>query len=179
MAPFGSLFLLPFLFVSIFALDRCFFPNGNVARSAASCWDTTRRQTVLCCEIGDLCLSNQICAATNDPSKEFRYYRGACLNSTWTDPGCPNMCRVPDRDDKMVPIHRCRGGKSGNKWYCGDKDRPSDEDCNEIDGDVELPGTQLAMSSSILSGALTNKISWRCCIRHSGHHAGSDTYELS
>ncbi|KAH6617578.1 hypothetical protein F5144DRAFT_498950 [Chaetomium tenue] len=147
MAPFGSLFLLPFLFVSILALDRCFFPNRKVANFAASCWDTTRQQTVLCCQIGDLCLSNKICAATNDPSKEFRYYRGACLDSNWTDPGCPNMCRGPDGDDKIVPMHRCRGGKSDNEWYCG-KDRPSDEDCKEIDGDVALPAGFVAYATA-------------------------------
>lgn len=152
MAPFGSLFLLPFLFVSIFALDPCFFPNGKIANSAASCWDTDGKQTVLCCQMGDLCLSNQICAATNDQSKELRYYRGACLDAKWADPKCPNMCPRLDRDDKIVPIHRCRGDKSGSKWYCGNDNPPDDEDCKMIDGDVDLPRTHLSLPHPNLLG---------------------------
>jgi hypothetical protein len=103
----------------------------------------------LCCQVGDLCLSNQICAATND-RKEFRYYRGACLDSKWTDPKCPNMCARPDRDDEVIPMHRCSGDKSGSKWYCGE-DAPDDEDCKVIDGDVELPRTHLTPSRPMLS----------------------------
>ncbi|KAK3291500.1 uncharacterized protein B0H64DRAFT_330575 [Chaetomium fimeti] len=139
MAPFGSLFLLPFLFVSIFAdPDHCFFPDGTTARFAASCWNGTSGQTVLCCQTGDLCLSNQICAM-KDHSDEFHYYRGACIDSNWTDPGCPDFCPEPAGDDQIVPMHRCSGGKTMRKWYCGNGNRPADLDCKDIDGDVELP----------------------------------------
>ena len=54
------------------------------------------------------------------------------------------MCRVPDRDDKMVPIHRCRGGKSGNSDETTQDDfvfeLSREEFMNYLSEDLELDG---------------------------------------
>ncbi|KAK4244864.1 hypothetical protein C7999DRAFT_16914 [Corynascus novoguineensis] len=162
------LFLLPlFLFSVLAGSDRCFFPNGKPAQSAASCWEADGNQTALCCQFGDLCLNNHVCAVKVDTG-EFSYYRGSCLDSTWSDPNCPHFCDGSDRDRRFVSLHRCSGDVTATKWFCENEDNiPDDRDCSSVDGDVELPA---GLSVYATAGTTLSQIS-----QHSGEHVDTET----
>ncbi|AEO59398.1 hypothetical protein MYCTH_2065208 [Thermothelomyces thermophilus ATCC 42464] len=141
MPSFGFLLLLlPLLFVSGSAdSDSCFFPNGKHAGSSASCWETTGNQTALCCQTGGLCLNNNVCAVKSRTGTSS-YYRGSCIDSTWSNPKCPHFCEGPGRNDGIVLLHRCSGDETATKWFCGnEKSGPDNKDCASVDGDVEIP----------------------------------------
>jgi hypothetical protein len=147
MARLASLLVLPLLFLSAFAdSDRCFFPNGKLANFAAGCWDANGTQMALCCQSGDLCLSNRICASKLETNHgELRYYRGSCLDMSWSDPGCPRYCLERDRIDKVVPMRRCE--EPPTKWFCGNA--PTDDDhCEPAEDDLEVPGMHANIPSS-------------------------------
>lgn len=138
-APFQALFLLPLLF--IFALsdsDRCYFPNGQPS-AGVSCWDANLGQTGLCCEVGDRCINNTLCATHFFGNNIDYYYRGSCIDPTWSDPGCPKFCVDSSQNDRKVPVDRCHDDDNeGTRWYC--KREGSDSSCGPSSGYFELPG---------------------------------------
>ncbi|KAL2178419.1 uncharacterized protein P884DRAFT_291502 [Thermothelomyces heterothallicus CBS 202.75] len=105
------LLLLPLLFVSGSAdSDSCFFPNGKHAGSSASCWETNGNQTALCCQTGDLCLNNNVCAVKSRTGTSS-YYRGSCIDSTWSNPKCPPGSRLADALARRQAARAAWGGQ--------------------------------------------------------------------
>jgi hypothetical protein len=127
MAALGSLLLVTLFFVvALSETDRCYFPNGELGESAARCWDATLGPTSLCCQSGDLCLNNTLCANMNG-GRYTTYYRGSCISSSWSDPGCPKFCDNPFEDDQIVQVLPCSDAQPPTRWGCGG-------DCFELSG---------------------------------------------
>lgn len=138
--------LLLFLISSLFAVSQpsvCYFPNGTLAKTDAMCWNNSHHApTGLCCDQGDQCLSNALCAS--GVGAMLMYYRGSCLDSTWSSPECPNFCVSSEFENKAAPldVYRCADDKTRTQWYCSDNPPPNESaNCSLYDGSFTLPGT--------------------------------------
>jgi hypothetical protein len=83
-----ALIVLAVLHVSLrcaSATNTCYFPAGNIASSYVPCSPTGDGG---CCVSGDMCTSLGYCVSN---SKGY-HYRGACTDSTWFNPSCPDYC---------------------------------------------------------------------------------------
>jgi len=131
MELFGYLFLLLSLLSSTILADAggCYLPNGKSVDLAARCWDAGGGKTGLCCQSGDKCLNNTLCAGQF--AGEPFYYRGYCADASWKHPGCPKFCLGSDQKDHIPAVYRCNGDdkKKQGGWYCGGVGEPRDDDC--------------------------------------------------
>jgi hypothetical protein len=84
----------------------------------------------LCCQSGDLCLNNTLCAFQSGLDY---FYRGSCVSLDWSDPECPNFCVNPSEKNDLVPVYPCMGD---DQWVCGGKRNPTDDSpsCFELSG---------------------------------------------
>jgi hypothetical protein len=129
MTPLSSIVLVTlFLVVAHADTDRCYFPNGELADSAARCWEATLGPTSLCCQLGDLCLNNTLCSS----QAGFDFYRGSCVSSDWSDPGCPHFCLEPFEIDQIVQVFPCSDVEAVGWWGCG-------PDCYDLSSTVSNP----------------------------------------
>lgn len=143
MAPiklfFNSFLLLPLLFLSAFSdPDRCYSPNGEVSKSLVACWHPDHGRTGLCCEPGDLCLNNTLCAKKGIASS-FQYYRGACLDHTWSDPGCPDFCTLDWQNVDTLNVYSCTD-RDGTHWSCDEHATLQDGPCFFDGGSFDIHG---------------------------------------
>ncbi len=67
------------------AASSCYFPNGDVASNYVPCSPTGDGD---CCASGDFCTQWGFCISN---SKGY-HYRGACTDSSWFNPSCPDYC---------------------------------------------------------------------------------------
>lgn len=130
--------LLPF-FAAVDAYDVeyiCHFRNGSQANSktAAVCWDAFLGVAGLCCQPGDLCLANTLCAKPASSS----FYAGFCTEPGWSSIGCLQFCA---QQDVPVSVHRCMDNPA--MWYCSNL---------EIDEPCVNPSMQSALEPFRLSG---------------------------
>ncbi|KAK4151295.1 hypothetical protein C8A00DRAFT_17302 [Chaetomidium leptoderma] len=138
MTLFDALLLLSLLFGSVFSdSGRCYFPDGQLAKFAVGCWDAPVGQTGLCCQSGDQCLNNTLCA-TKFVADEPLYYRGSCLDSTWSNSACPRFCLELSESDRILPVYRCADDDSQTRWYCGGDGGSADDSC--AGGSFDLSG---------------------------------------
>ncbi|KAK4098386.1 hypothetical protein N658DRAFT_518018 [Parathielavia hyrcaniae] len=136
MPPFDFLLLLPFLFSIVVRSElHCYVPNGEETKFAFPCWDASGDPTGLCCELGDMCLNNTLCAYDDGGSDGAYYYRGACISEDWLHQGCPNFCADPGQDKYMVEVSRCphKPWSPWSLWHCGGNSSASDDDLTCID----------------------------------------------
>jgi len=176
MELFGYLFLLLSLLSATILADTggCYLPNGKPVDLAARCWDAGGGQTGLCCQSGDKCLNNTLCAGQF--AGEPFYYRGYCADASWKHPGCPKFCLGSDQKDHVPAVYRCNGSdkKKQEGWYCGGTGEPRDDDCEA--GYFRLSGTRpIALPS--LASVLTvdsnrHGTVWHC--RHETRAAACD-----
>jgi hypothetical protein len=139
MLPLASLLRLSLLFGVVFSdHDRCYAPNGELAESFVSCWDPDLGPTGLCCEPGDQCLNNNLCAKKFIASS-FLFYRGSCLDSTWSDSACPNFCTDSWQADPKVYVYACTD-KDRTLWGCDEHASIKDGPCEFEAESLELPG---------------------------------------
>ena len=68
------------------AEDTCYWPNKDPAPGFTPCGNSSTNARA-CCGKGEPCLSNGLCFS---PAIGV-VYRGACSDSTWPDPACPNL----------------------------------------------------------------------------------------
>ena len=160
-------FFLPFLLFFLFVVvlsdpGRCRLPNGSSPAVAASCG-----QADLCCKSGDLCLINGLCATQGMGGYHF-YYRGACRDPAWEDPGCPRFCRDPGQDDQWLGVYRCPNDDTHRLWYCGGG--PPGNTCEAPGSYFELSGM---WSSPRSVRGLSGGTDWRLDIMDPFATAGS------
>ncbi len=63
----------------------CYSPDKSVAIDNYAC--NLSANVSVCCGVGSICLDNKICQNGND-----QIIRGACTDSTWQSPECPQYC---------------------------------------------------------------------------------------
>jgi len=97
---------------SVAATNSCFFPDANLAPNYVPCSPTGDGA---CCAEGDFCTALGYCISD---SKGY-HYRGACSDSTWGNPSCPNYC-MDDRNGNstMVNVIACNAALSSGTWCC-------------------------------------------------------------
>ncbi|KAL2130048.1 hypothetical protein VTI74DRAFT_6959 [Chaetomium olivicolor] len=111
MARLDFLLFFFLLFIPSFSIsDRCYFLNGREDKNGALCWDKSGIATGLCCEAGHLCLNNTLCAKRDGSL----WYRGSCLDSSWSNPACPRICE--DYDIGIEEVYPC--GSDFTLWVC-------------------------------------------------------------
>jgi hypothetical protein len=152
MLPLASLLRLSLLFGVVFSdHDRCYAPNGELAESFVSCWDPDLGPTGLCCEPGDQCLNNNLCAKKFIASS-FLFYRGSCLDSTWSDPACPNFCTDSWQADPKVYVYACTD-KDRTLWGCDEHASIKDGPCEFEAESLELPGMRQILPLAVREAA--------------------------
>ncbi|CAD6446780.1 298399c0-4dc1-4dcd-b639-38ec0fc36529 [Sclerotinia trifoliorum] len=90
----------------------CYFPDSSIAENFTSCSSTGN---------GDCCLQSDICTNWGDcVSQENGYrYRGACTDSTWEDPSCPDYCLGSSTgNSSRVNVIPCRIADTDGTWCC-------------------------------------------------------------
>jgi hypothetical protein len=70
---------------TVTATNPCFFPNGDLANNFVPC---SPNGDGSCCAESDFCTSLGYCISD---SKGY-HYRGACTDSSWFNPSCPDYC---------------------------------------------------------------------------------------
>ncbi len=175
MELFGCLFfLLSSLFVVVFAdAGGCYLPDGKPVATAARCWDAAGGETGLCCQAGDKCFNNTLCAGQF--GGEPFYYRGYCTDSTWGSPGCPKFCVGSGQKDRTPAVYRCHGNgkKKQGGWYCGVDGEPRGDGCEagyfQLSGTVPIAFPRLAYANGRLEQTTWSHTALRarsqcCCL---------------
>lgn len=88
-------FLLSLNAYAVAAINPCFFPDADLAPNFVPCSPTGDGG---CCAEGDFCTALGYCISES----EGYHYRGACTDSTWGNPSCPDYC-LDDRNGKSSP----------------------------------------------------------------------------
>lgn len=116
-----------------FALAICYYPDGSVSPQDLPRSDGNEDST--CCGPGYVCLSNNVCMATNlVPQVEgvyvSEYTRGSCTGKGWRSVNCPSFC-VNDKSPKFdlvsggMGMARCDNNTSADVYYCIDQNTPN------------------------------------------------------
>ena len=66
---------------------QCFYPNGVVAKDSHPCDLTAEENTCCSSGLGNVCLSNKLCA-----NGDGHVVRGACTDANWLSPACAYYC---------------------------------------------------------------------------------------
>ncbi|TVY32603.1 hypothetical protein LSUB1_G008152 [Lachnellula subtilissima] len=95
------------------ANDSCFFPNGGLASSYTACSSTSAGS---CCLAGDVCTSAGYCVSN---TKGYTY-RGACTDSDWGNPACPDYCLGNTNYGNRSPVKviACNAADDDGTWCC-------------------------------------------------------------
>lgn len=141
------LLLLPVVDLALAESTDCYYPNGKLSRDTAACYSEFLGPTGLCCKPGDLCLNNTLCAM-KFTGNHMSYYRGTCLDATWSNPSCPDFCLGSSRKPQaLVPVFPCEDDETGKQWYCGDHGPPDKKgSCELFHGSFALSRTPSRMS---------------------------------
>ncbi|KAL3426830.1 hypothetical protein PVAG01_00339 [Phlyctema vagabunda] len=93
--------------------STCFYPDGNVAKSFVACSATGDGG---CCLESDFCTGLGYCISN---AKGY-HYRGACTDSTWFNPSCPNYCLADTNSGNTTSVNviACDGAENGGTWCC-------------------------------------------------------------
>lgn len=119
-----SMFLTYLACILPIVSSTCYFPNGNTTNDAA-CNSNSTSST--CCGPGYACLSNNICALTENVNSDIMktspfYVRGGCTDKTWSSKDCPNFCKNATNGDNLgiggMGLGRCDGEGQVNRFYC-------------------------------------------------------------
>lgn len=86
------------LWVGVVSDSRtCYFPDHTEATNFTECNASATESS--CCRNSEACLSNGYCL--QQAGLANRITRGACTDSTFSNPGCPSLCT----DGKMKVTH--------------------------------------------------------------------------
>ncbi|KAL2017934.1 hypothetical protein VTK56DRAFT_1526 [Thermocarpiscus australiensis] len=115
-----SLLLLPLLFAFVISgTNDCYYPNGELAEGTFACrGEFSGTSTGVCCKSGDVCLNNTLCATEVEASGNLVYYRGACLDPTWSSPACPSFCVRSEYEGQIPPVYPCGEEDKQARWCC-------------------------------------------------------------
>ncbi|PVI04965.1 hypothetical protein DM02DRAFT_651136 [Periconia macrospinosa] len=110
-----------------FVYATCYFPDGSSVQDTPC---NTGSTNSTCCSLGYACLSNHICALTDqvpaDSAKSSPpFVRASCTDRSWTSPECPSLCLNSTNGDNLglmgMGMKRCDAGGKTNRFYCSNK----------------------------------------------------------
>ncbi|KAM3420293.1 hypothetical protein BST61_g3578 [Cercospora zeina] len=133
----GTLVLLHFLPPAVSA-QNCYYPNGDVARTDASC----SSDAGACCPLGWECLSNGLCYLED----EDYYGRYTCTDRSWGG-DCPQYCTSNNTAAGNEAIVLCSDGS----WCCDKNRDPTKPDCCDWDDKEEIDVPNFSTVTSITS----------------------------
>ncbi|KAF2217555.1 hypothetical protein CERZMDRAFT_80282 [Cercospora zeae-maydis SCOH1-5] len=133
----GTLVLLHFL-LPLVSAQNCYYPNGDVARTDASCFSDGGA----CCPLGWECLSNGLCYLEN----EDYYGRYTCTDRSWGG-DCPQYCTSNNTAAGNEAIMPCSDGS----WCCDKNRDPTKPDCCDWDDKEEIDVPSFSTVTSITS----------------------------
>lgn len=117
----------------------CYFDNGKPSLGNWPCVDSSDRPTYLCCGAGHECLNNTLCAGSSESGDQPIYYRGTCIDPTWSNPSCPKFC-LEDNKGRDVHAYQCGSNATATEWYCAGHEPPKEGACSLSDGYFTLSG---------------------------------------
>ncbi|KAL3425361.1 hypothetical protein PVAG01_02152 [Phlyctema vagabunda] len=95
---------------------QCYVLDGTARRGFYRCNNETAGHTT-CCDLGDTCYSNGVCAGPNNGIMD--YQRKGCTDPTWQDPACLNQCQ-PYANFSTAGIRWCGSSIESTTDYCCD-----------------------------------------------------------
>ncbi|CAK1363249.1 unnamed protein product [Cercospora beticola] len=133
----GTLVLLH-SFVPLVSGQNCYYPNGDVARTDASC----SSDGGACCPLNWECLSNGLCYLENADY----YGRYTCTDRSWGG-DCPQYCTSNNTAAGNEAIMWCPDGS----WCCDKNRDPNKPTCCDWDDKEEIDVPNFSTIASIAS----------------------------